>query len=149
MFDMQKVMKVVPIPIAALIGVSVVGLVLSFVPALGCIIGLPLMLAGWAVLGWAGFKAAKEEGMDLVGGAVCGAVTGIVGGLVGGLLNFAVIMLGFGASTLGSGDLAGAGVGAAIGGVALVIGLVFGVVMNTIFGAILGAIGAFVATMKK
>jgi hypothetical protein len=149
MFDMQKVMKVVPMPIAALIGVSIAGLVLSYIPVLGCIVGLPLMVAGWVVLGWAGFKASKEEGMDLVGGAVCGAVTGVVGGLIGGLINFAVIMLGFGASTLGSGDLAGAGVGAAIGGVALVFGLVFGVVLNTVLGAIFGAIGSYVATMKK
>lgn len=154
--DLKKAMDAAMIPAAILtvigIGSAVIGAI-PFLNVLLCLLGLPILIINIAVLGWSGFRAVKEFGMDLVGGAVVGAIAGLVSALIGGIVGLVLNLLGIGAnmaaSGMGGGDVGGAAIGGAVGLVGGIVGLVVGVVFGTIFGAILGAAGAFVAGMKK
>src|SRR5574337_1140381 len=147
--DIGKSVKVATIPIAILVGIGIFSNVLGMIPFLSfllCIIGLPLAIVGWVVTAWAGYKAVKEAGMDLVGGAVTGALTGAIAGLINAIIGFALSMLGVGVGVATGGtDGVGAVVGAGFG----IIGIIVAPIVGAIFGAILGVIGAFVAGMKK
>ncbi len=140
--DHNKVIKVSTVPIGILVAIgifsNVAGLVL---PALLCVVGLPLTIAGWAVTAWAGYKAVKEEKMELVGGVIVGAFTGAVAALINAIIGFILGMIGIGAYGGGAEEMAFG----AIGGI---IGIVFAPIVGAILGAILGAIGAFVGQMK-
>jgi hypothetical protein len=146
--DLKKAMDAAMIPAAILTAIGIVSALIGAIPVLNmllCILGLPILIVNLAVLGWSGFRAVKEYGMDLVGGAVVGAMAGLASALIGGIVQFLLNMLGLGAAVMGSGDA----IGGAVGVVGGIIGLIFGVIFGTIFGAILGAVGAFVAGMKK
>jgi hypothetical protein len=147
-FDIGKSFKVAMIPIVILIAIEVFSKVIGAIPVLNmlmCVAGIPLLLLGWAVLAWAGFKAVKEAQMDLVGGAITGGLAGLVSSVVGGLLSLVLGMLGMGADVATGGDMGNAAIGMGLG----VVGVIVGVALGTIFGLVLGAIGAFVAGMKK
>lgn len=133
-------------PIIAAIGLGIVGVILGFIPFLVCLVGIPIFLVNIGILGWAGFKAAKEDGMDVTGGAVTGLVTGIVSSLVVGIINLVLALLGVGA--VGALSNSGAGntvLNAGITGVAGIIGIVFGVGFWAVVGALAGAGGAYYA----
>jgi hypothetical protein len=147
--DIQKSLKVATIPIVILVGIGIFSNVIGAIPFLNfllCIIGLPLTLISLVVNAWAGYKAVKEAGMDLVGGAVTGAVAGAVAGLINAIVGFVISLLGIGAGMVGGGgDAVGAAFGVGFG----IIGIVLAPIIGAIVGAVLGAIGAFVAGMKK
>ncbi|MBI5227538.1 hypothetical protein HY988_03030 [Candidatus Micrarchaeota archaeon] len=147
--DFQKSLKVAMLPAGIMIAIGVVSTLLgTFVPFLVCIVGLPVMLAQIVVNAWAGYKAVKEGGMDLMGGALTGAITGAIAGLVNAIVGFVLSLAG-----IGVGLATGGGQGAAIGGAVAagigIIGIIIAPIFGAIIGAILGAIGAFVAGMKK
>ncbi|MEW6748218.1 MAG: hypothetical protein AB1295_00730 [Candidatus Micrarchaeota archaeon] len=147
-FDIGKAFKVGTIPIVVLILLGIFSTVVGAIPVLSmllCVIGLPLAIIGWVVNAWAGYKAVKEAGMDLVGGALTGGLVAFVAGVVSGVVGFVVQLLGIGVGVAGGNDIGGAAIGAGFG----VIGIVFGVITGTVIGLVLGAIGAFVAGMKK
>lgn len=135
-------MKAATIPAVLLIALGIVGVGIGFIPFLGCITGIPMLLAGWAILGWAGFKAVKEENLDIVGGALAGLIAGLASSLVVGVINFVLGMLGIAAvAAMGSSDITGA----ALGGGLAIVGLVIGIVVGAVIGLVFGAIGALVA----
>lgn len=140
--DINKIIKVaiLPIGILVLIGVfsNVAGLI---IPALLCVVGMPLAIVGWIVNAWAGFKAVKEEKMDLVGGIIVGTVTGAIAALINAIIGFILSLAGIGAT-------GGAGMDFAISAVGGIIGIFIAPFIGAIFGAVLGAIGAFIGQMK-
>lgn len=147
-FDIGKSLKVAMIPIVILIAIGVFSAVIGAIPVLNmliCIVGIPLLIVGWVVTAWAGYKAVKEAQMDLVGGAITGGLTALIAGVVNGVVSFVLNMLGMGVGVAGGGDIGGAALGAGVGVVVIVVGVVVG----TVIGLVLGAIGAFVAGMKK
>lgn len=144
--DIGKSLKVATIPIVVLIVLGIASNLVSLIPFLGCIVGIPILVVSMAVLGWAGFKAAKEAGMDLVGGAVTGGLAGLISGIVNGIIGFVLSVLGIGVGmAMGGSDVGGAALGAGF----VLIGVVVGVVFSLVLGLVMGAIGAFVAGMKK
>jgi hypothetical protein len=145
--DFNKCVNASLMPAAVLIVVGLVSTLAGhFVPTLACLLGLPMLLIELVVLAWAGYVAAKELKMDLVGGAVTGALAGAISAVIGGILNLLLAFVGIGTSGLGA---AGVAIDATVLAVAAVIGIVIGLVLGAIMGAIMGAIGAFVAGMKK
>lgn len=151
--DLKKCFNAALLPAAVLIVINVVvQLLVAFVPMSACIVGLPVLALNLAILGWAGYSAVKERGMDLVGGAVTGTIAGVIAGLAGGIIGLVLMVIGIGGALAASGT-GGAGAyaatGAAIIGVAAIIGIVMGIVINAVEGAVCGAIGAYIAGMKK
>ncbi|HSB47709.1 MAG TPA: hypothetical protein VLD37_06885 [Candidatus Bilamarchaeum sp.] len=147
--DFGKCFKVAMIPIAILVAIgifqNVVGLI-PFVNLILCFIGPLLALVSLAVLAWSGYKAVKEAGMDLVGGAVTGAVAGAVSSLVNAIIGFVLGLVGVGAGlATGGNDTVGAAIGVGFG----IVGIIIAPIIGAMVGAVLGAIGAFVAGMKK
>jgi hypothetical protein len=146
--DFKKIINAAMIPAGILIVISVGSTVVGAIPLLNfllCCLGIPIILANIAVLGWSGYRAVKELGLDLIGGALTGGLAGFAGALVGGIVSFIFNMIGFGASAALGGDVADAAIGGAVG----IVGIVIGIFVGTVLGLVLGAIGAFVAGMKK
>jgi|SRR5208283_4542425 len=145
--EFGKAVKASLLPMAGVVVIGIIGAVLGLVPYLSCLVGIPLMLVTIVVLGWGGFRAAKTQGMDVVGGALTGLIAGAIGGLIVGIIGAILSILGIAAgAAMGSGIGA---VGAGIGIVASIVGIVIGVIFWAILGAIAGAIGAYIAGMKK
>ena len=148
-FDLGKSLKVGTIPIIVMVVIGIFGAVVGRIPVLSlllCIVGIPLTLVSWAVNAWAGYKAVKEAGMDLVGGAITGAIVGAIAGLINAIIGFVLSILGIGVGMATGGT---SGLGAAVGVGFGIFAIVLAPILGAIIGAILGAIGAFVAGMKK
>ena len=164
--EFGKVVKAATLPIVVLLLLSllqnvlraVIGLI-PIIGALGWLLYPVHVLLVCVVLVWAGHRAVKAAGMDLVGGAVTGAFSGLVIGLADGIIGFAINfilnILGMGVGVVASQDastalvsLLGGAFGtafmAAIGVLCIFVLPVLGIVA----GAICGAIGAVVAGAK-
>jgi len=143
MIDIGKSVKAATIPLALFIVINAVAIILgTFVPTVACILGIPILIVNAAIVGWAGYKAAKEQSLDIVGAAVSGVIVGTVGAIANGIVG---LIVGFISSMVsGTGAL---GIGILLAGT--VVGIVIWVVIGIIGGAILGAIGFLVASNMK
>lgn len=153
--DFKKIVDAALIPLAIITIIGVAGEIIGSFPFLGlllCLLGLPILIVNLAVLGWSGFRAVKDFGMDLVGGTIVGTLTGLVSFLIIGLVGFILNMLGFGAS-MAAGGYGGSMAATAVVGAFSVIGGIISIIgrvaFGTIAGAVFGAIGAFIAQNKK
>jgi hypothetical protein len=139
MVDMQKAISAATLPIIILIIVGVVDqLVAFFMPLIGLLLAIPVLLINLAIGLWVGYRAVKEFKLDIANAALTGGIAGGVSSLIGGIVGLVLMMV---APSVGisGGLLIGVGV------VALIIGIVVGLIL----GAILAAIGAFLAGMMK
>lgn len=143
LIDIGKSLKASSIPLLVFIVLGFVSsLITIFVPTLYCV-GWIVIPVNAVLVAWAGFRAAKEQGLDLVGGALAGMIVGTVGAIVTNVVGVVISII---ASFLnGANGL-------------LTIGFIIGgallwtagwIVIGLIGGPILGAIGAYIAGMKK
>lgn len=149
--DINKSLKVAMVPTLVLIAMGVFSSVVGLIPVLNfivCVLGLPLIIVGWLVLAWAGFKAVKEAKMDLLGGAVTGALAGAISSFINALISFLLDMLGIGVAAAAGGGMLGEVAGSISFG-AGVAGLFIAPVVGAIIGLVCGAIGAFAAANLK
>lgn len=148
--DFAKMFEAAKLPAAILIGIGILGAIISIIPGIGMIIGGMLAVLSFFVLtpiilAWSGYMHAKKDGADLLGGAVVGGMVGVIVAAVNGVVSIVFTMLGFGAAITGGSDaMAGAAIGA-ISMIAMVIGLFAGIVIMFIEGLFFGAIGSFLS----
>lgn len=144
MVDFGKVTKAAMLPTGILIILGIAASILYAIPFLGgalaCLTGIPLFLVQIAILGWAGFKAVKEEGLDLVGGVVVGTAAGAVSALVVAIVGFVIRLLGIGVIAATGNTFA-----AATGGIAIILGIIIAPILGAIMGAVCGLVGALIA----
>lgn len=152
MFDLNKSLEAGKISLAAMLGIWLVALVLSFVPLIGLVGGMLSLLQFFVLnpilLGYAGYVGTKKLGMDLTGAALTGGAVGFVASLVMGVVGTVLAVIGVGVATAGYGM---SGEGAAVGAFALaavLIGAVISVAIHTVGGLVCGAIGSAVAGKK-
>jgi hypothetical protein len=122
--------------------------VIGLIPFLGavilCITGIPMLIVDFVILGWAGFKAVKEGGLDILGGAVAGLIAGLISSVVVGVISFVLGLLGIAVGTATGGDMGTA----VLGGGFAIVGLIIGICWGSGLGLVAGAIGALVAGKK-
>ena len=148
--DFDKIVEAAKMPAAILIGISILGDLLTLIPGIGIVISLALgmlsMVLTPVILAWAGFEYAKKyNNADFVAGAAVGGVVGVVSAIVEGVVSIIFAMIGFGAAlSSGMDGMGGAAIGALTTGV-MIIGLVIGTIATLIVGLVCGAIGAFLS----
>jgi hypothetical protein len=139
--DIGKSFKAAMIPLVIFVVLNAVAIVLgTFVPAVACVTGIPVLIINAVIVGWAGFKAAKEEGLDIVGAALSGLIVGTVGAIVNGIVGLVV-------GVVSSLSMISATIGYIL--VGAIVGMVIWIVVGIVGGAILGAIGFLVADNMK
>ncbi len=130
--EINKRMSAAALPIVAMVVLGVFdGLVDVSVPSLGTTVGIFVLVADLAILGWAGFKAAKENGA-IMDSAVTGSIAGGVSFFISILLS---IVLGV---DIPFSDTP-----------TLIVITIVGVILGVIFGAIFGAAGGFLCRKMK
>ena len=149
--NIEKMFEAAKISIAAIIGLYIVAMIISFVPALGVFGGLLSVLSFFVLnpilLGWAGYVTVKKYKGKLADGAMVGAFAGAISSLVNGILS--LILLTMGLTAVGASQSSvGAMLGGEIGLMAGIMGLVISVVIFVVGGAICGAIGAYIVGKK-
>jgi uncharacterized protein YacL len=123
------------------IGLSIVFIILDHFQPPTVVAGQPLgiqasiifliVYASWILLmSWAGFKAVKEQKLDLAGGALAGLITGAASTVV----NSVVVLLSLEIFSSPGSMIANT-----------ISGIIPGMVIGAVVGAILGVIGALVA----
>ena len=127
--DFKKCMRAAALPIVAMVILGLFdGLIDVFVPSLTDTVGIIVLVADLAILGWAGFKAAKDDGSIRDS-----AVTGLI---AGGVSFFISIMLSLGLGVdIPPSDTPG-----------LIVLTIVGVILGIIFGAIFGTAGGFLGS---
>lgn len=146
--DIGKIFGAIMIPAVLLVLTGIFATVVGAIPVLNlllCVVGLPLFVVNLAIMGWAGYKAAKEAGADVLGGAVGGGLAAFIAGTVSAVISVVLSVLGFGVTVATGGDTGSGALGAGMG----IVGALIGVVISTGFGLVLGAVGALVAGSSK
>ncbi len=130
--DIKKRMSAAALPIIVMVILGVFdGLIDVFVPPLGTPIGIVVLVADFAILGWAGFKVAKENGA-IMDSAMTGSIAGGVSFFISILLS---IVLGV---DIPFSDAP-----------TLIVLTIVGVILGAVFGLIFGAAGGFLARRMK
>ncbi len=129
--DIKKRIGAAVLPIAAMV---ILGLIDSltdvFVPSMSTAVGFVVLAADFAVLGWAGFKVAKENG-TMTESAVTGSIAGTVSFFISIILSIALGVDIPPTDTLG-----------------LILLSIIGVILGAVFGLIFGAAGGFLGRKK-
>ncbi len=127
--DFKKCLNAAVLPIVAMV---ILGLVDSltdvFAPSLANTVGIIVLILDLGVLGWAGFKVAKEGGtlMD-------SAVTGLIAGAVSFFISI-IISIALGVDIPPT-DQTG-----------LILLTIVGVILGAVFGVIFGSVGGFLGS---
>ncbi len=147
--DFMKMLKAATLPIGIMIAMVIAADVLTLIPVIGLVgvglSGLAFFVLNPILLGWSGFKAAKEMGADLTGSAITGALAGLVVSIVSTIIGLVFSLIG-GAVVGASSGAAGAGIVAGIGLIGTIIGAVVLIPVFVVGGAVCGAIGGYAAT---
>lgn len=131
------------------IAASLLQFVIEIIPCIGCVSGPILTIINGIILIWAGYRAIKDEKLELADGAVSGLLAGLGSSAIAGILKFALAALGVGAVTVPAGMDA---ITLAIGGASIfahAVILVIGVATWSVIGLLAGLIGAFAAQNMK
>lgn len=130
--DVNKRMSAAVLPIAAMV---ILGLVDSltdvFAPSLANTVGIIVLALDLAILGWTGFKVAKEGG-TMMESAVTGLITGGVSFFISIIISIALGV------DIPPTDTTG-----------LVLLTIVGVILGAVFGVIFGVAGGFLGGKMK
>ncbi|MFA5412383.1 MAG: hypothetical protein WC350_03510 [Candidatus Micrarchaeia archaeon] len=121
----------------------------SVMALVSLVYGIASYLIFLLLFAWAGYRAVKKFGLDLVGAAAVGALSAGAVGLVALVLNFIVLAVVLGAAAATTPE-SGAST-AAIAGIAGVISVVFGIfwiIGSVVVNAGVAAIGGLLAKGK-
>jgi hypothetical protein len=141
--SLRKCLDAALLPAATIIVIaSILQAIAVFMPSAADFLVLPVLIIDLIILAWAGYRAAKMQGMDFSGGVVTGAIAGVISGLVDGIINAVLTVLGVtGANTATDGTLVLA--------VAIILAIIASLLIGAVGGAVCGAVGARIAGMKK
>ncbi|MEK6982165.1 MAG: hypothetical protein AABX38_04505 [Candidatus Micrarchaeota archaeon] len=160
MVDIGKSINASLLPTTVYVILGIVVELLEKIPfligaVLGCLLIVPKIIIGPLILAWAGYKAVKEKGSDLVGAALAGAFSGATGLTIVAIAAFIMQILGIipAAIAAGAPETAGEGMmtftSGIFGGVVGVFAIGFYLVTGILLGAIMGAIGGIIAGQKS
>ncbi|MFZ2455906.1 MAG: hypothetical protein WAX07_05470 [Candidatus Altiarchaeia archaeon] len=143
---LSEYLKIIKMPLLALIAMDIVGFLLGFltyIPAIGFIfamlnmvIGLVLFVITVVIAGYIGYTAVKKYSGDLLTSLAAGAIAGLLSGIVSAVLNVISALAGLGMSP---------GIGQAVFMGTALVGLILSPVFGAVVGGILATIGGAVA----
>lgn len=155
--DFKKIINAALIPTVVLIVIGVIGTILgfalsTFVPLAGAIaaivLGLGIFVVNCLVLGWAGYRAARNYKLDILGAALTGSLAALIAGIVNSIVSLVLNLAGVLPAAAAASNQLGAATTGAFVLVAFAIGFVIGIVFNIVIGGVLGAIGGFIGQKK-
>lgn len=130
--EWNKIINIAMMPAIALIAISLLG----FIPFIGIIFAFLLWPLNLVIMGYAGYTAVKNHGLDLVTAGVVGSVAGAAATIVNFLLSFMLSFVGFGM-------FAGMNIFIEIITLTFVFGFAF--VISLISGFVIALIGGIIA----
>jgi hypothetical protein len=143
--EIKKIFNDALIPMAILIVLGIIRIFVSlWASSFTMILTVLLLIIGAGILVLAGYRAVKDEGEDMAGGATKAAIAASISTLVLGVIELALTVIGI---TL-SGTFESILSGSPVFNVSFVIGLIIMILICMVIGAILGAIGVFIAKRK-
>lgn len=111
--------------------------------------GISSYLIFMLLFGWAGYRAVKKFGLDLMGAAAVGALSALAVGIAGLVLSFVMLAVAVGAAaatTTDSGTSTAAFAGV-FGIISVMLGI-FWIIGSTVINAVVAAIGGLLAKGK-
>ncbi len=143
MIDVGKSLKAATVPLAIFVAIGVFASAIGYFVSTLWFIGLLVPPVNAVLVAWAGYKAVKEQGLGILGGAISGLIVGTVGAVVNGIAGTALAFISYSLYEVGAAFTVAAILMGAF------VGIAFWVVIGIVGGPILGAVGAYVAGMKK
>lgn len=154
--DFKKIINAALVPTVALVVLGIISTVIgfalgTFLPIVGgiasIILGLVFFVIDCLILGWAGYRAARNYQLDILGAAITGAIAAFISSIINSIISIVLTLIGIIPAATSSSAGAVIGGGAVI--VIMLIGLVIGAIISIVIGAVLGAIGGFLGKGKK